>query len=209
MTHYTFRMTQIVCRGWESNPHVPFGTTDFKSVVSRQLHHPGMRMINARRRSESNRCIRVLQTLALPLGYAAIHRLPAPLGMPSEVVPRLARLARDDTERACTLATRNASRGVEAQTLALPLSADHVAIHGRIRRRRRLRRQTLWESSLTRGHYSAGLKLAARLEGNLATHTQDIDAIRVVVVFVLGDRVGRTAGRGNPGAILVVACRRG
>ena len=38
-----------------------------------QLRHPGIvNAKRARRGSESNRCIRVLQTLALPLGYAAV-----------------------------------------------------------------------------------------------------------------------------------------
>jgi hypothetical protein len=29
------------CRGWDSNPHVPEGTADFKSACLDQLGYPG------------------------------------------------------------------------------------------------------------------------------------------------------------------------
>ena len=73
-------------------PTCPFGRRVL-SPVCKPFHHPGPPSWNTlcnesgygetRRGSESNRCIRVLQTLALPLGYRA--EVAGSLGMPSDV----------------------------------------------------------------------------------------------------------------------------
>ena len=68
--------TLAKCRGWESNPQALFRAQGFKPRAFSSLATPAslVPLTNWRRGSESNRCIRVLQTLALPLGYRADER---------------------------------------------------------------------------------------------------------------------------------------
>ena len=62
------------------NRHGPCGPQDFKSCASTNSATPavetwrdGYRHRSLRRRPDSNRCIKVLQTSPLPLGYVAVN----------------------------------------------------------------------------------------------------------------------------------------
>src|SRR3989344_6842652 len=60
----------VLCPGWDSNPHALR-----RSILSRlrlPVPPPGQNYKDQRRRWELNPRIRVLQTLALPLGYGAV-----------------------------------------------------------------------------------------------------------------------------------------
>ncbi len=62
------------CREPGLNRHRCFHPLDFKSSASANSAIPALDFDDKwRRRADSNRCIRVLQTPALPLGYAAIY----------------------------------------------------------------------------------------------------------------------------------------
>ena len=113
------------CRGRESNPHVPFGTRDFKSLAYRQFRHPGTN----------------------PKNQARIGIEPMYKGFAD---PRL--------------------------TTWLPRH-ERVLVCGMGGARRRLR------------------LLAGRFKIDLPADAEDIDAVGVVPVLILNERLGGAAGR--------------
>ena len=89
--------------------------------------------------------------------------------------------------------------------------------HSSMRRRRPINEQRgdgpLRESSQTReeagtqhqARRGERLKFAFRLEIDLPAHPHDTDAVWVVAVFILKERLGRPAGRRQAGMVLVVS----